>query len=151
MYGDIGKIFNIELTFDFYNKYMSAVDEFDAWSKLKRRLDKRSTFIGFKEREVWWAYVGRNIGYEENGKGIEFIRPVLVVRVFNRRLCWVIPLTSVMRKGAYYFSVSHTNRTSVALLAQLRALDSRRFIRRTGKISISDYQKLRELLLHLLH
>jgi hypothetical protein len=34
---------------------------------------------------------GKNIGYEQNGSGANFSRPILIIRKFNNHMYWVVP------------------------------------------------------------
>ena len=52
---------------------------FIEWTKLKIKIHFRKENVYFKEREIWWASLGMNIGYEENGKNETFERPTLVL------------------------------------------------------------------------
>jgi len=38
--------------------------KFDEWNEVKKQVDTRSNIIQFKEREVYWASVGENVGFE---------------------------------------------------------------------------------------
>ena len=38
----------------------------------------------FKEGEVWWCYIGENVGVEVNGKGKQFTRPALILNGYGR-------------------------------------------------------------------
>ena len=58
-------------------------DDFDKWNNKKKQLHVRTNAPTFKEREVWWCSLGANIGTEQNGKGQNFTRPVLVLRKFS--------------------------------------------------------------------
>lgn len=58
---------------------------FDIWNGNKKKLDGRKSsqsFTNFKEREIWFCSVGKNIGTELNGRyekrNDTFSRPVLV-------------------------------------------------------------------------
>jgi hypothetical protein len=33
-------------------------------------------FFYFREKEIWWACLGANIGFEQNGKNENFERPI---------------------------------------------------------------------------
>lgn len=34
----------------------------------------------FKERQIWWASIGQNIGVEANGKNKKYERPVIILK-----------------------------------------------------------------------
>ena len=114
---------------------MQYTKDFKAWSQVKESIHNKSgNPPGYKEREIWWAQLGVNIGDEEDGKGISFSRPVLIVKGFSRSLVWVVPLTSAEKHGKYYYSFVLNDSISTALLSQLKALDVRRFTQRMGVI-----------------
>jgi hypothetical protein len=56
--------------------------DFDTWNVKKKQLDAQQSdaILFFKEGEVWWVHFGLNIGFEMNGKGNEFTRPVLIIK-----------------------------------------------------------------------
>jgi mRNA interferase MazF len=45
----------------------------------------------FKERDIWWVSIGVNVGFEEDGKHEKFLRPVLILKKFNKELFLGIP------------------------------------------------------------
>lgn len=121
------------------------------WVILKTTIDRRDNRpSGYKAREIWWIHLGVNIGFEEDGKGEAFVRPVLVLKVFSRQLFWGIPLTTNHKKGEYYFTFDYNDKRSTAILSQLRAFDSKRLSRKIGEINRADYfnlvDKLKDLI-----
>ncbi len=106
---------------------------------------------GFKEREVWVCNVGDNIGFEEDGKGGDFTRPVLILKVFSRRFCYIIPLSTTSKRGKFYYAFdSNTGKISVALLSQLRAIDSARLRDKIGFVRKEDFYKIKNQVLDLI-
>jgi hypothetical protein len=59
---------------------------FDNWNHLKKEANSKKTMIGFNQFEIVFMKVGKNIGFEQDGKGNEFLRPVLVYKKFNNRV-----------------------------------------------------------------
>ena len=57
----------------------SIIQSFADWARLKLRIHlyKNLDSVYFRERQIWWASVGQNIGVESNGKNANFERPVL--------------------------------------------------------------------------
>lgn len=104
--------------------------DFDGWNTLKKRIDARadSDRVYFSEREIWWAQIGCNIGYEQDGKGKLVQRPVLVFRKFNKQVLFVLPLSTKHKSGnKYYFNFPCPDGvTRSAILSQLRLIDIRR-------------------------
>jgi mRNA interferase MazF len=60
--------------------------DFGSWNNLKIKIDSEleERRLFFKEGEVWWIHLGLNVGFEMNGKNKEFIRPVVVIKRYNR-------------------------------------------------------------------
>ncbi|MDD2657717.1 MAG: type II toxin-antitoxin system PemK/MazF family toxin [Candidatus Pacebacteria bacterium] len=126
--------------------------DFDGWNEGKKRIDRTLVGPGFREREIWYCRMGLNVGFEQDGKGDDFLRPVLIVRKFNNRIFWAIPLTSAQKHisehaRAYYFAFSFLGSTpSVAILSQLRLLDSKRLSHLIGRMAQDDFISLKEQL-----
>lgn len=78
---------------------------FDEWNELKKRLDAKEHYPTFKEREIWWCQLGANVGYETNGSGKDFARPVLILRGFSKYVAWVIPLTRTKKSSQFYHTL----------------------------------------------
>ncbi len=85
------------------------------------------------------------------GKGNEFIRPILILKVFNRQFCHVVPLSKTNKGGKFYYSFDgKTGKTSVALLSQSRAIDSARLLRKIGMANKKDFDEIRNKLKEVL-
>ncbi|MCX6713793.1 MAG: type II toxin-antitoxin system PemK/MazF family toxin [Candidatus Vogelbacteria bacterium] len=119
--------------------------DYKNWHPLKSSLqnedDKNRLF--FHEREIWYCHLGENIGFEQDGKGT-----VIVYKKFNNEIFWGIPLTKASRQGKhnsdrYYFSFSFLpNIISLAILSQIRLIDSKRLARHMGAIGEKDFEEL---------
>lgn len=132
-------------------KIDNVQDEFDKWSIIKKQINEKSNSPFFKPRDIFFIKVGKNVGFEENGKGDSFRRPVLVLKKFSGDVFWGIPLSTTKKEGIYYYHFSFTkNKESVALLSQVRLFDARRLIHKKGMINKDDYdiiiQKISNLL-----
>ncbi len=121
------------------------MQDFDLWNKLKKILD----FQGYrlpkfpKEGEVWMSNLGKNIGFEQNGGGNNFSRPILVVKKFNNQMFWIIPLSTKQKRIDFYFNYTDPNNQKVAaILAQMKLMSVKRFSR---KLYDFDPDKLKEL------
>ncbi len=127
------------------------MDDFDLWNEVKKETNKKSYPLHFKEREIYFIRVGKNIGFEQNGKGEYFLRPVLVLRKFSRYFFVGIPLTSQAKEDMFHFKFSFkANKHSYAILSQIRAFDANRLERKIGKISNDDFAELKKRLRELL-
>ena len=99
---------------------------------------------GYKTREVWWVSVGKNVGFEEDGKGDFHNRPVLIIRGFSKELFFGVPLSTTDNRGKYYHDFMLNGKVSVALLSQMRAFDTLRLISKYGFINIQDFNNIKK-------
>lgn len=120
--------------------------EYDKWNEIKKELSLNKSKVNFNEKEVFMTYMGKNIGFEQNGdKKQNFLRPMLVYKKFSRNLFLGIPLTTTPKDGNFYFSFVFKNeKISTAILSQIRLVDSKRCKYRMGQIKNEDYKKLVE-------
>ena len=44
------------------------------------------------------CHLGANVGFEQDGIGEDFLRPVLILRKFNVYMFWALPLTKLEGK-----------------------------------------------------
>ena len=117
--------------------------KYHQWHTLKTAIDAQNTTPLFKEREIWWCSIGENVGHEQNGKGQKFNRPVLVIKKFNRRLFWGIPLSSKIKDSAHYHHFTFNKKQQSALLTQMRLWDANRMTGRMGRIGGDAFDEIK--------
>lgn len=79
--------------------------------------------------------VGKNIGYEQNGSGDNFSRPILIIKKFNNHMFWGVPLSSKQKNLDFYFNFTDVNEQKVAvILAQMKLISVRRLNRKLYEI-----------------
>ena len=122
--------------------------DYSEWHKKKKILNERKDVdnIFFREREVWWTALGVNIGFEQDGKGEEFRRPVLILKKYNKYLVLVVPLTTKIKKdNKYYIDCSIMNDTipRMAIISQVRPIDTKRFIDKLGVADEDSFIKIK--------
>ena len=124
---------------------MSYKKDHDGWDKFSRKLEDHIVVPFFKEREIWWASIGINIGYEEDGKGEEFSRPVLILKKLGRYTFIGIPLSTSKKIGKLHLHFNFTEKTeSTALLGHIRSFDSRRLIKKYGSVDKETFESIRK-------
>lgn len=79
--------------------------DFDKWNHNKKTLDASVKEVFFHDREVWWCKLGVNVGFEQDGKGDRFARPILIVKKFNNQIFWGVPLSTKIKKTKFYGSI----------------------------------------------
>ncbi len=131
--------------------------DYKKWMAQKAEInnDKKRPF--FHEREVWFSSLGENVGFEQDGGGEKFLRPILILRKFNNEIVWALPLTRTDKIGKYYFPISldgndsnANNRQSVVILSQIRLVDTKRLQYKIGTIKEYEFIKTKEALVALL-
>lgn len=117
--------------------------DFDSWNQKKKTVnDKQCVAPLFKERDVWWLSIGVNVGFEEDGKHENFIRPVLILKKFNRMLFFGIPLSKQLKSNPYYFPITFKEQTVSALISQIRVFSSKRIWNKIGELDSKDYNNV---------
>ena len=117
--------------------------DFKKWHDKKSQVDEIVKRPFFHEREIWFCYLGVNVGFEQDGSGDDFQRPVVIIRKFNNEVCWVIPLSKTDKRNQYYFPFNFDDTTvSVAIISQIRLLDGKRLSRKIGEMSENDFSQL---------
>ncbi len=104
----------------------------------------------FHRREIWWCCVGINIGHEQGGRDMNFERPVVVVNKFNREICLIIPFSSSIKIGAYYYPHDHKGKKNCIILSQIRLISSIRLLRKIGVMDKSHFLIMRDKLKQIL-
>ena len=125
--------------------------EFDNWNEVKKSTNNEKVLVGFKQRDIFNVKIGKNIGFEQNGKGKDFVRPVLIYKKLSKDMFIGIPLTKTTRSGSFFYSFIFTNDIiSTAILAQVKLYSSKRLLNKVGKIDNDNFQKLKKKLIELL-
>jgi mRNA interferase MazF len=124
---------------------------FDNWNNAKKKVEQRPGFVMMREREIYWAYLGLNVGDEEDGKNECFTRPVLIVKKFNNRIAWVVPLSSKPGNPKYYYPLTHDGTVSFAMLSQMRLLSVKRLGSYIARLSRGQLDAVRKKLVSILY
>ncbi len=124
--------------------------DFQKWHFKKSFLNNKSTRLFFHEREVWWCSLGVNVGFEQDGKGKFFTRPVLVLKKFNKEIFWALPLTTKIKESKFYTPIFLGDQISRnVILSQIRLIDAKRLIDKMGTISRENYELIKKTTINL--
>jgi mRNA interferase MazF len=122
--------------------------DFERWFRLKASLDADTRRVWFHEREIWWCALGANIGFEQDGHGASFSRPVLIVAKCNLETCIAVPLTTRRKTGRFYAPLgSISGRASIAILSQVRLIDARRLRKKIATVPMPIFRAVRKSLI----
>lgn len=121
---------------------------FNEWNEVKKSIEDEHNVIGFRDRDVFYIKMGENIGVEQNGKGEQFVRPIVVFKKFNRFMFFGIPLSTQIKNGKFYYHFtlnrrngSHTE--NIALLSQMRLYSSKRLLNKIGVMAQDDFENMK--------
>ncbi len=123
---------------------------FDEWNEVKKNTHKEKVLVGFKNRDIFYIKMGHNIGFEQNGKGENFIRPVVILKKFNKNMFFGIPLSTQLKEGVFYyqfeFQKNHTLSKNIALLSQMKLYSSNRLLNKIGVMNKDDFENMKDRL-----
>ncbi len=132
---------------------------FDLWNQEKKHIHKHDIpNVYINTREIWFTKMGKNVGFEQDGKD-EFLRPVLVLKKVGN-LFFTVALTSKEKiNSSFYHKLEEVEldkknkkykNSSHVILSQVRVMDKKRFTQHIGIVAEKEFktikQKLRTLL-----
>ena len=114
--------------------------EFDIWNNKKKYIQTDSTVRFFHEREIWWCSLGVNVGFEQDGKGEDFQRPILILKKFNNTCFLGVPLTSKIKSNKYYISIGDVDGDSAyVIISQVKFFDNKRLLLKIGTLNTEKF------------
>jgi len=117
---------------------------YDNWSKQKKNLENIKP-PEFEEGNIAMLYMGKNISSEEDGKGKEFLRPVLIYKKFHKDQFIGFAMTSKQSKKEknrkFYFKLEED---SYIMLSQIRTYSAKRIAYIKGRISKQRMKQIHE-------
>lgn len=125
--------------------------DFDAWNPEKMRLDTHEENRWCSPRDMWWCQMGVNVGFEQDGKGSKFLRPVIVLRNFGIHTALIVPLTTNIKKKPYLVPIGNPfDRESSVVVTQIRLVDTKRLIEKAGKLEEGVFDNVKRAVKDLL-
>lgn len=120
--------------------------DFDGWNSIKKKSHSLDGYMPlYHERQIRWCRIGVNIGFEQDGTGKEFSRPVLVLKAFNRNVCLVIPLTTSTKKNPYHRSLGVVDgNEAFVIISQLRLIDTKRLDQQIITLDKEIFESIRK-------
>lgn len=124
--------------------------DYDQWNSKKKLVNSSEKRPMFKERDVWWCGLGANIGHEEDGKGVNFTRPVLIVKKFNQQIFLGLPLSTQVKESYFYHKVHFNGIEQCVLLSHMRLLDAKRLKDKMGGLYAHEFVQIKEKMRQIL-
>ena len=134
-----------------YNARMEKINDFDIWNEVKKHTNNKPDQVLYHSGDIWWCKLGKNVGHEQDGKGTDFERPVLVVKDFNTHVCLVVPLTTKNKENKFHKPVAKIGCVmNYAILSQIRLIDTRRFTNKIGHVVREDLSIIKKAIQKLI-
>ncbi len=120
--------------------------DFDNWNKVKKYTDSKEPRL-YTVREIWWCRLGINVGFEEDGAGSSYERPVLILKGLSTTTCFAIPLTTSKSKHLMRIPIgklAEGGKENSAIISQMRIIDTRRLINKIGFLNLEKFENIRK-------
>ncbi|MEI6528427.1 MAG: type II toxin-antitoxin system PemK/MazF family toxin [bacterium] len=125
--------------------------DFDKWNESKKVIHHKNEDKFYHEREVWWCSLGINIGFEQDGKGEEFSRPILIIKGFSKNVFLCVPLTTKLKQGKFYQDIDLGDKIiRKVILSQIRLIDSKRLENKICTIDELQFQTIKQKITRLI-
>ena len=117
---------------------------FGQWNRQKETTEIKNR-VFFHPREIWFCRLGENIGVEQCGKGNHYLRPVVILKKFNKSMFLAIPLSTQIKTGKFFFEIPNSGgKKAIALLSQLKLMDGKRLTKKIGILDKTIYVELKK-------
>lgn len=124
--------------------------DFDGWNERKKFVDSKESLF-CHEREIWWCVLGVNIGFEENGTGHSYRRPVLILKPLSAQTSVAVPLTTSRHIHPLRFWLGNVvGKDASAVLSQFRVIDTRRLTQKMGTLDPQIFEDIRKTIKDML-
>ena len=123
-------------------------ENFDKWNQVKKNVQEDEKTRLFKQRDIFFITMGQNIGFEQNGKGENFVRPIVILKKITNQMFIGIPLSSQLKDGDWFFkfefNIKDKISLNIAILPQIRMFSSKRLLNKIGVMKIEDFEKMKD-------
>ena len=118
--------------------------DFDKWNNQKKVIHNRGENKFYHPRDIWWCRLGLNVGYEQDGKDIDFERPILVLKAFGK-ICLIAPLTTSPQKHKYRIPIGLIEgKEATVILSQIKVVDTKRFSEKIGVLNKEIFSNIQK-------
>lgn len=126
--------------------------DFDSWNKRKKEIDGLEDYLPlYHERQIRWCRLGVNVGFEQDGTGKGFSRPVLIMKGLSRNVCVIVPLTTTIKDNKYYMPVGIVDgKKAAAIISQIRLIDTKRLYKQISTLDKDTFAKIQKAIKDLL-
>ena len=127
------------------------MDQFDLWNIKKKKLNLRANPPFYHERDIWWCSLGKNIGAEQDGEGVEYSRPVVIIKGLSKNTCLIAPLTSSANHHSLRIPIGVVqDKDSSVIVSQMKVIDTKRLLTKIFRLSQEKFEPIRKAARELL-
>jgi mRNA interferase MazF len=72
------------------------------------------------------------------------MRPVLILKKFNKNICLVAPTSTKIKDNKYYFKIEYKQTQYSLLVSQIRVIDTKRFKKKIAQLSTKDLTLIKD-------
>ncbi len=119
--------------------------DFKDWNNIKTNIHLKNESKLYHQREIWWCSLGLNIGFEQDGDGLEYQRPVLIMKGFSKNTCLVFPLTTSEKKHKMRIPIGLVNgKNALVIISQPKLIDTKRLVEKVGFLDKEIFENIRK-------
>jgi len=119
--------------------------DFDKWNKRKIDIHNINKSKLYHTRQIWWCSLGVNVGFEQDGDGKEYQRPVLIYKGFSKDTCLIFPLTTSESKHKMRVPIGKIeDKNASVIISQPRLIDTKRLVEKVGFLDKQIFEIIRK-------
>lgn len=124
---------------------------YEDWIIIKKeRNNQIASLKQYYEGQIYWCYLGENIGCEQDGAPPLYTRPAIIIKGFSKNLVWCVPISSRKEKHKYTMKIHIGKIDGILLLSQIRAIDTLRLGDYFGMIDKSTLNRIKGAIARLI-
>ena len=122
--------------------------EFNKWNEVKKELHAQKIRRSFKTRDIFYMKMGQNVGFEQNGKGKDFVRPVVILKKITNDMFIGVPLSTQLKDGNWFYKFDFLKNdkvsNNIAIIPQIKMYSTKRLLNRIGKMNLENFDELKQ-------
>jgi mRNA-degrading endonuclease toxin of MazEF toxin-antitoxin module len=125
--------------------------DFDEWNIKKKNIHNNNPYPLYRQREIWWCFLGTNVGLEHDGDKKENLRPILVLKGLGPNTCFAVPLTSSKQVHPMRIPIGNIDgKNASAVISQLKVIDTKRLVEKICYLDKEIFELTRKAIKDLL-
>lgn len=128
------------------------VKNYSDWHRVKLDINNKEIRAHATEREVWFCHLGANVGFEQDGKGDRYLRPMLIIKKTSPETYIAIPITKKFRNYPSYVRMpaNSSKFDGYLILNQIRFIDGKRLAYHRMTIDKAQFAEIKNRLIDII-